>query len=277
MCQAERGRFRGYAAAVSATTPAAREPALEALRARVSACTRCPELVRARTQVVFGTGPADADLVFVGEAPGPAEDREGDPLTGAAGALLDELLAGIGRSRADVAIVTIVRCRPPENRSPQRAEIERCREYLDEQLAVLAPVVVCPLGTFATRALRGDRAPVTAVRGAAEVRTLGTRAVRLYPLLHPAAALYAPETVAQLREDVAGIPALLALGAPEQPVGAAPAEAEPVIPAPPVAAPGPMAPSEPEADLVSEGDVEVDPGPDDPGPDDPGHEQLGLF
>jgi DNA polymerase len=189
MCQAERGRFREYAAAVSATTPAARDPALEALRARVSVCTRCPELVRARTQVVFGSGPADADLVFVGEAPGPAEDREGDPLTGAAGALLDELLAGIGRSRADVAIVTIVRCRPPENRSPQRAEIERCREYLDEQLALLAPVVVCPLGTFATRALRGDRAPVTAVRGAAEVRTLGTRAVRLYPLLHPAAAL----------------------------------------------------------------------------------------
>lgn len=244
MCPAERGRFRGYAATVSATTPAAREPALEALRARVSACTRCPELVRARTQVVFGSGPADADLVFVGEAPGAAEDREGDPLTGAAGALLDELLAGIGRSRADVAIVTIVRCRPPENRSPQRAEIERCREYLDEQLALLAPVVVCPLGTFATRALRGDRAAVTAVRGVAEVRTLGTRAVRLLPLLHPAAALYTPETVAQLREDVAGIPALLALGAPEQPAGAG---AEPETGAEP----------KPEAD--------------------PGHEQLGLF
>lgn len=259
MSPAERRRFHGYAPGVSATTPAARESALVALRAQASACTRCPELVAGRTQVVFGTGPADADLVFVGEAPGPAEDREGDPLTGPAGRLLDELLAGIGRSRADVAIVTIVRCRPPDNRSPQRAEIERCREYLDAQLAVLEPVVVCPLGTFATRALRADRAPVTAVRGVPEVRTLGTRAVRLYPLLHPAAALYTAETVAQLRADVAGIPALLALGAPEQPVVAPPepVEASAVAPAPADAQPGAV--------------------PDEPPEDDPGHQQLGLF
>lgn len=233
-------------------SPVKRAAALDGLRARAVVCARCPELVRARTQVVFGTGPADADLLLVGEAPDLAEDRDGVLVPGAAGRLLDEVLASIGRSREDVAIVTVVKCRTPENRSPLRTEIEHCQDYLLGQIALVAPTVVCPLGTFATRLLRGENTPVRKLRGSAEVRTLGTRAVRLYPLLHPAAALYTPAGVEQLRADVAGIPGLLRLGPPEQPAPA---------PEPPAEhAPAPTAP---------------DPGP--PEPPEPEHPQLGLF
>lgn len=196
---------------------APRTSALADLERRVCACTRCPALVSARTQVVFGTGAPDAALMLVGEAPGIAEDREGNPLAGAPGDLLDELLAGIGLARAAVAVITLVRCRPPDNRTPLAAELDSCREHLHAQVGLVQPVVLCPLGDFATRALRGAATRITKVRGTAEVRTVGARAVRLYPLVHPAAALYSPEGVELLRADVARIPALLAQGPPPQP------------------------------------------------------------
>lgn len=231
--------------------------ALDELGRRASSCVRCPELVRARTQVVFGSGPADAPLMFVGEAPGIAEDREGVPLAGAPARLLDELLAGIGHSRADVALVNLVKCRPPENRNPLRAELENCQEYLFGQLELLQAVLVCPLGNFATRMLRGENTPVTRLRGTLELRTVGPRTVRLYPLLHPAAALYAPDSLARLRADVARIPELLALGPPEQPEPVVEPAAVAVQAEPGVASPGEPAPPEP-----------------DPEPENP---QLGLF
>lgn len=239
----------GYPDRVSAAaTLAARVAALEDLRGRASVCTRCPEPARSRTQVVFGTGPADAELMFVGEAPGPAEDRAGIPVVGASGRLLDELLAGIGLRRAQVAVVTVLKCRPPENRNPLRGELENCQEYLFGQLELVQPVLVCPLGSFATKLLRGENTPITKLRGVEEVRVIGPRAVRLYPLLHPDAALYSPESVAQLRADVARIPALLAQGMPEQPV-------------PPPPEPEPEPPEVPEA----------------PEPEPPESPQLGLF
>ncbi len=182
--------------------------------------------------MVFGTGAPDAALMFVGEAPGLAEDRDGDPLAGAAGELLDELLAGIGLTRAAVAVVNVIRCRPPDNRTPLVVELNSCQEHLHAQLELVQPVVLCPLGDFATRALRGSTTRITRVRGTAEVRTVGARAVRLYPLLHPAAALYWPEGVELLRADVARIPDLLAQGPPPQPedivAPEVPAVAEPV-------------------------------------------------
>lgn len=199
---------------------APRTSALADLQRRVCACARCPALVSARTQVVFGTGAPDAALMFVGEAPGIAEDREGDPLAGAPGDLLDDLLAGIGLARDAVAVITLVRCRPPDNRTPLAAELNSCQEHLHAQVALVQPVVLCPLGNFATRVLRGEATRITKVRGTAEVRTVGTRAVRLYPLVHPAAALYSADGVERLRADVARIPGLLAQGPPAQPAPA---------------------------------------------------------
>jgi uracil-DNA glycosylase family 4 len=179
-------------------------------------CVRCP-LSRTRTNVVFGAGDADADLMFVGEAPGANEDREGLPFVGRAGALLTELLAEIGMRREQVFICNTLKCRPPDNRDPTPGEIEACEDYLRRQIELIEPRVICTLGNFATKLLRGDPAGITRVHGQPEVRVIGTRAVRLYPLYHPAAALYTPATLETLRADFGRIPDLLELPVPEAP------------------------------------------------------------
>jgi DNA polymerase len=180
-------------------------------------CVKCPQLAAARHQVVFGAGNADADLMLVGEAPGANEDREGLPFVGQAGKLLDGLLGEIGLARADVFVATVLKCRPPGNREPHPAEIENCQDYLMRQLELIEPKVVCSLGNFATKLLRGDPAGIVRVHGQEEVRVIGRRAVRLYPIYHPAAALYTPRMLEVLREDFTRIPALLAQPAPAQP------------------------------------------------------------
>jgi DNA polymerase len=180
-------------------------------------CTRCPQLAATRQSVVFGSGNADADLMFVGEAPGANEDRMGLPFVGQAGKLLDQLLAEIGLARRDVFITTVLKCRPPGNREPHPAEIANCHHYLTRQLDLIEPKVVCSLGNFATKLVRRDPAGITRVHGQEEVRVIGRRAVRLYPIYHPAAALYTPKMLEVLREDFARIPALLAQPAPAQP------------------------------------------------------------
>ena len=179
-------------------------------------CTRCA-LAESRTKVVFGSGDADADLMFVGEAPGANEDRAGLPFVGQAGKLLDQLLAEIGMERSQVFVATVLKCRPPGNRDPQPAEIEACSDYLQRQVDLIEPRVVCTLGNFATKLLRADQAGITRLHGQQEVRTIGARAVRLYPLYHPAAALYTPAMLETLRADFARIPELLAEPAPRQP------------------------------------------------------------
>jgi uracil-DNA glycosylase family 4 len=179
-------------------------------------CTRCA-LAESRTKVVFGSGDADADLMFVGEAPGANEDREGLPFVGQAGKLLDKLLGEIGMQRSQVWICNVLKCRPPGNRDPQPAEIEACSDYLQRQVELIEPRVVCTLGNFSTKLLRGDPAGITRLHGRPEVRTIGRRAVRLYPLYHPAAALYTPAMLDTLRTDFERIPALLAELAPQQP------------------------------------------------------------
>src|SRR5207248_8611523 len=179
-------------------------------------CVRCP-LHQTRTQVVFGNGRANADLMFVGGAPGANEDRLGLPFVGQAGKLLDRLLGEIGLERGQVFVANVLKCRPPGNRDPQPGEIESCQPYLFRQVELIEPLVVCTLGNFATKLLRGDSTGITRLHGQAEVRTVGPRAVRLYPLFHPAAALYTPRTLETLREDFHRIPDLLAEPAPEQP------------------------------------------------------------
>src|SRR5919206_1623425 len=213
-----------------AKTAAERREELKAVWRQAQSCTRCPQLASTRRTVVFGSGNADADLMFVGEAPGAREDEQGIPFVGQAGKLLDKLLGEIGLTRSEVFIVNTLKCRPPQNRDPLPQEIDNCQDYLFRQLELIRPRVVCTLGNFATKLLRGDPSTgITRLHGREEVRQIGPRVVRLYPIYHPAAALYTPSMVDTLRADFMRIPELLGLPEPDQPV----LEAEPVEPAGP--------------------------------------------
>ncbi len=185
--------------------------------AQARTCVRCPELAATRKTVVFGAGNADAELMFIGEAPGASEDEQGVPFVGRAGKLLEKLLEEIGLQRKEVFIANVLKCRPPGNRDPLPVEIENCQEYLLRQVELIQPTVICTLGNFSTKLLRGDPTGITRLHGQPEVLVLGARAVRLYPIYHPAAALYTPRMLETLREDFSRLPELLAEGAPEQP------------------------------------------------------------
>jgi DNA polymerase len=224
-----------------------RREELKAVWRQAQACTKCPQLAAARHTVVFGSGNADADLMFVGEAPGANEDKQGLPFVGQAGRLLDTLLEEIGLTRADVFVANVLKCRPPGNRDPLPQEIDACQDYLFRQLELIEPRVVCTLGNFSTKLLRGDPTGITRLHGRDEARRIGPRRVRLYPIYHPAAALYTPKMLEVLREDFARLPALLALDPLEQPE----LEPELVIPEP---------------EIVEEAEREPEPAP-----------QLGLF
>jgi DNA polymerase len=199
------------------STAEQRREDLRAVYERASGCTRCPQLAAARTSVVFGAGNADADVMFLGEAPGQREDEQGLPFVGQAGKLLGELLGEIGLRREDVFITNTLFCRPPGNRDPLPQEISNCQDYTFRQLELIRPKVVCTLGNFATKLLRGEPVGITRLHGKPEVRTIGPRTVRLLPLYHPAAALYTRSLLDTLREDFAQIPRLLAMEAPVQP------------------------------------------------------------
>jgi uracil-DNA glycosylase len=194
-----------------------RREALKEVLTEVKGCVRCSELAAARRNVVFGAGNADADLMFIGEAPGASEDEQGLPFVGQAGKLLEKLLVEIGMTRAEVFIANVLKCRPPGNRDPLPVEIENCREYLYRQVELIQPRVICSLGNFSTKLLRGDPTGITRLHGQPQPLTLGARTVRLYPIFHPAAALYTPRMLETLREDFSRLPALLALGELEQP------------------------------------------------------------
>ena len=218
---------------VPVTTPQERREALRAVFDEARGCTRCPQLAQTRTQVVFGAGNANADLMFVGEAPGRDEDEQGLPFVGRSGKLLNTLLEEIGLRREDVFIANTLKCRPPGNRDPQPAEIDNCQDYLRRQVALIEPIEICTLGNFSTKLLRGDTTGITKLHGQEQELTIGERTVRLYPLFHPAAALYTPSNVEVLRADFARIPELLAAGAPPQPETEH--EPEPAVPEPAVA------------------------------------------
>jgi DNA polymerase len=194
-----------------------RREALKAEFKQCSTCVRCPQLAATRRQVVFGAGNADAGVMFVGEAPGANEDEQGLPFVGQAGQLLDQLLHEIGLARDDVFITNVLRCRPPGNRDPHPAEVDNCQDWLLRTVELVEPKVICTLGNFATKLLRGDPTGISRIHGRDEERILGLRAVRLLPLFHPAAALYTRSMLDTLRADFARIPELLALEAPDQP------------------------------------------------------------
>ncbi len=185
-----------------------RAAALREYAEQTASCTKCA-LAGGRTQVVFGSGNPDADLMFVGEAPGFHEDQQGVPFVGQAGKLLDRLLDGIGLTRADVMVVNVIKCRPPGNRDPLPDEIAACEPHLFRQIELIEPKLVATLGNFATKLLSGRPAGITRVHGHEQEVTLGSRTVLLYPLYHPAAALYTPSMLKVLEEDFTRIPELL--------------------------------------------------------------------
>jgi uracil-DNA glycosylase family 4 len=182
--------------------------ALAALATEASGCTRC-RLAATRTQVVFGVGDPNADLMFVGEAPGFHEDKQGYPFVGQAGKLLDRLLAGIGLERSDVYIVNTLKCRPPGNRDPNPDEKQACEPWLFRQIELIHPKVIATLGNHATKQLTGKDVGITRVHGHEQEVAYGSVHVILYPLYHPAAALYTPAMLKVLEEDFRRLPELL--------------------------------------------------------------------
>ena len=179
--------------------------------AEVVDCVRCP-LHQTRTQVVLGSGDPNSEVLFVGEAPGYHEDKNGVPFVGAAGKLLDKLLAGIGMTREDVFVANVLKCRPPGNRDPLAAEIEACEGHLFKQVGIIKPKLICTLGNFATKLISGRPDGISRVHGNELPIEIGGHSLLLFPLYHPAAALYTPSMLATLEADFARIPELI--GAP---------------------------------------------------------------
>src|SRR3954451_3962536 len=209
---------------MASRSAAERREDLVALYKELGPDHQCP-LKAGRTNVVFGMGNADADVIFVGEAPGFHEDQQGKPFVGRAGQLLDELLEGIGMTRADVFIANVLKCRPPGNRDPLPEEIEECTPYLMRQIELIEPAVICTLGNFATKTLTGSPVGITRCCGRPQDHRLPGRDVKIYPLFHPAAALRTAKGLEQLRDDFSRLPQLLAPQQAPEPdeAGAAPA------------------------------------------------------
>lgn len=168
----------------------------------VPACERCSELVESRSQIVNGTGPKDADLLFVGEAPGANEDREGEPFVGQSGDVLDEGLRDVGLDRADVRITNTVRCRPPENRDPTVGEQANCRGYLSREIAAVDPELVITLGKVPTEQLLGRDVSVTNEAGQINETEIGDRVWRVMVCVHPAATMYDPSQAETLEQTL---------------------------------------------------------------------------
>ena len=164
--------------------PEERQQALETIAAEVAACQLCPLHSQGRLRTVPGDGAINAQIMFIGEAPGYHEDQQGLPFVGASGKYLEELLAGIGLKRQDVFIANVVKCRPPENRDPQTIEIDACKAYLDRQIEIIDPVVIATLGRF-SMARYFPNGKITKIHG--QPKYEGGRIY--FPLFHPAAAL----------------------------------------------------------------------------------------
>jgi uracil-DNA glycosylase family 4 len=188
-----------------------KEKLLAELYESLKDCQRCG-LAEGRTNVVFGSGSPDADLVLVGEAPGYHEDLQGEPFVGAAGKFLDELLSDIlDLSRSSIYIANVLKCRPPENRDPALLEIETCKPFLLRQLEIISPTVVCTMGNFATKTLTGRREGITKLKR----RPIRVGKTIMFPIYHPAAALHRGDLYDEVRQDFKALKAFLE--APEPP------------------------------------------------------------
>ena len=185
--------------------------ALDAVAAVVAECTRCPELARTRTQTVFGVGNPNARLVFCGEAPGADEDRQGEPFVGAAGQLLNKIIAACTLRREDVYILNILRCRPPGNRAPAPTEATNCREYLDAQLSIIQPEFICCLGACAAQNLLGSTLALGKLRG----RFHDYRGMKVLCTYHPAYLLRNPAAKRPTWDDMQMLMAAMGIEVPK--------------------------------------------------------------
>jgi uracil-DNA glycosylase family 4 len=192
-------------AGVGADAAAAAATRLAGVRDDIGDCTRCPLHALGRRQVVFGAGNPNADLMFVGEAPGADEDIQGEPFVGRAGQLLTKIIEAIGLTRQDVYIANVIKCRPPGNRNPEPAEIATCEPFLARQIDAIRPRVIVALGTFAAHALLGTDAPISRLRG----RVHEFRGAKLVPTFHPAFLLRSPDRKRDVWEDMKHVRALL--------------------------------------------------------------------
>ena len=181
--------------------------ALEALRVEIGPdCSRCKLHTLGRRQVVFGVGNPNADLMFVGEAPGADEDMQGEPFVGRAGQLLTKIIEAIGLKRGDVYIANVIKCRPPQNRNPEPDEVDQCEPFLFRQIDIVKPKVVVALGKFAAQSLLKTTDPITRIRG----REYSYRDAILMPTYHPAYLLRNPSAKRDVWEDMKRVRALLA-------------------------------------------------------------------
>ena len=172
--------------------------ALSAVREDIGDCTRCKLHALGRNQIVFGVGNPEADLMFVGEAPGADEDIQGVPFVGRAGQLLTKIIEAIGLKREDVYIANVIKCRPPQNRNPEQDEVDTCEPFLFRQIDVIRPKVVVALGTFSARALLRTLDPISRLRG----RVYEYRGAKLIPTFHPAYLLRNPSSKREVWEDM---------------------------------------------------------------------------
>jgi DNA polymerase len=184
-----------------------RGAALIALREDLGACTRCVLHSLGRRQIVFGTGNPDADLMFVGEAPGADEDLQGEPFVGRAGQLLTKIIEAIGLARSDVYIANVLKCRPPGNRNPAPEEVATCQPFLFRQIDIIRPRVIVALGTFAAHTLLATDAPISRLRGHVHDFRGGSK---LVPTFHPAFLLRSPDRKRDVWEDMKKVRAILA-------------------------------------------------------------------
>ena len=179
---------------------------LPMVRAEIGDCTRCKLHKLGRRQIVFGVGNPNADLMFVGEAPGRDEDIQGEPFVGRAGQLLTKIIEAIGLQRGDVYIANVIKCRPPENRNPEQDEVDTCEPFLFQQIDIIKPKVIVALGTFAARALLRTLDPISRLRG----RIYEYRGAKLIPTFHPAYLLRNPSSKREVWEDMKVVRKLLA-------------------------------------------------------------------
>ena len=191
---------------------------LQELSHSLKDCQRC-RLASGRTQVVFGVGNPQATIMFVGEAPGFYEDRQGEPFVGAAGRLLNELLQSAGLSRNDVYIANVIKCRPPDNRDPLPDEVDTCKPFLFQQIELIKPKVVCTLGNFAMQTLLGKKVGIMKMRG----QSFQVQNFWVFPMLHPAAALHQGNLKETIADDFRKLKAFLDRRQ-EAPAPATPAE-----------------------------------------------------
>lgn len=178
-------------------------PPFLSLQQEYSTCQRCPSLCKSRTQVVFGSGNQNAEVLFIGEAPGAEEDSQGIPFCGASGKVLQELLASINLTRDNVFITNTILCHPENNRNPAKDEVENCRERLDQLIQIMKPKVIVTIGNFATERILGKKG-ITQLRGKIFPLTINNQDVQVVPVVHPANLLYNgrnPAILQQMKDD----------------------------------------------------------------------------